>query len=153
MRQLSAFSKRGAEKVVENKHGVKATKWEVDEYHNALSARNRNANRRKAEEAEIGLNYEGFDRPITRAEMGLESNNELRPMRNRWKKAVTRAELDAAIEAVSKQSHGQYWKNRDDLYKENYLRSLGTEFSQGSEEVQKLIDKINTNVCTTDEGC
>lgn len=141
--KLKRFGERGAEQVKVNSHGVQVTAYELREYNIDRSIRNRSFNQRKKELGNIKIDAPGFDEPLTRAEMGRVSERELRPIKNRFEKARTKSEFLDAAKTARKQSDSSFWEDRDELYKENFLKSIDNELGQ-NEKTELLKTKIKS---------
>lgn len=143
LNSLKRFSKRGAEEVVANKHGVETTNWHLKEYSIARSTRNRMTNQRKKELDNLEIDIAGFDKPLTRAELGRTDANEMRPLSDRFKTARNKKEFEQAFNTALNQARGNYLFIRDSQFKENWLNSAKV-YLQGSDGYNELIQFVES---------
>lgn len=123
---LKRFLKKGAEKPVVNKQGVKTTKYELNELRLKLNRINRERAKRLAEM-----------KPSTeKGTMGSIQQNALRPKKFNFESQSAKS-WDKFVESVEKQSLPGYWDERLKKYKENFLVGLKNEF--GSSPLYELI--------------
>lgn len=141
LNSLKRFSNRGSEEVVVNKHGVETTKWHLKEYSIARATRNRATNQRKKELDNLEINIVGFDKPLTRAELGRTDANEMRPLSDRFKTARNKKEFEKAFNTAIYQSDPNYFYIRDNQFKENWLKSAKV-YLQGSDGYNELIEFV-----------
>lgn len=113
---LKRFLKKGAEKTVVNKQGVKTTKYELNE----LRLKVNRINRERAKKlAEMEPNTE-------KGTMGSIQQNALRPKKFNFESQSTKS-WDKFVESVEKQALPGYWDERLKKYKENFLKGLENE--------------------------
>lgn len=141
LNSLKRFSNRGAEEVVSNKHGVEVTKWHLKEYSIARATRNRATNKRKKELDNLEIDLPGFDKPLTRAELGRTDSNEMRPLVDRFKTARNKKEFEKAFNTAIYQSDPNYFYIRDNRFKENWLNAARA-YLQGADGYNELIQFV-----------
>jgi hypothetical protein len=127
---LKRFLKKGAEKTVVNKHGVKTTKYALNE----LRLKVNRINRERAKKlTEMEPNTE-------KGTMGSIQQNSLRPKKFNFETQSTRS-WEKFVESVDKQARPGYWEERLNSYKENFLKGLENEFSY-SPQYETIKEKI-----------
>lgn len=131
---LKRFLKKGAEKTVVNKQGVKTTKYELNE----LRLKVNRINRERAKKlAEMEPNTE-------KGTMGSIRQNSLRPKKFNFETQSTRS-WEKFVESVEKQSLPGYWDERLNKYKENFLKGLENELGSSPlyESIKEKIEHIS----------
>ena len=128
---LSRFLKRGAEKPYTSKNGVKTTTWERKEigYKVAQINRQRTSKRKRANVS----TYKGT--------MGSIQANNLNPKKYNIDK-IRPQEWDKFIETVEKQIKSNYYHDKMERYKENYIKGLYNVFGAKCNGIIGIVENI-----------
>lgn len=145
LNMLKRFSKRGAERVVEipiNEYGSKTTVWQKQESARLASI----VNKKRQERLDMLNNVEMLNAQgklgYTLGErfgMGLASRNKLKPTKS-FTKAQSQADIKEKLRALMKESGTTYFSDRDELLKENYIRTLAENYK--ATDIADVVAKI-----------
>lgn len=133
IKSFQRFLKKGAEKTVYTKQGVKTTAYEVGEMRIKVAAINR-------ERARILKKM----KPSTeKGTMGSIKQNSLMPKQFNLENMSVQA-WQKFVESVEKQSASSYWTERYKQYKENYLKAFDNQLggTPKAERIRKLIEAM-----------
>lgn len=125
------FLRKGQEVIVETKGGVITTKWAIDE----LKIKKRIVNLRRSiarKKANVST-YTGTMHTI--------EENQLRPLEKDIEKLYP-GQFQTFSYKLEKHAKSQYYKEQDELYKENYLQALITVFDYLAGEIYQIVEKI-----------
>lgn len=131
---LKRFLKKGAEQTVVNKHGVKTTKYELNELRLMLNRINRERAKKLA-----------AMKPSTeKGTMGSIQQNALRPKKFNFETQSAQS-WDKFLESVEKQARPGYWDERLKKYKENFLKGLENELGSSPlyEAIKEKIEAMS----------
>ena len=142
---LKRFSKRGAEEVITapgNKYNLKLTKWQKEEMTRRAGVVNRRRKQRLKEISEQEVKHRGKKTGYTKGELGMGSydENSLKPI-NAFTPSMTRNDLDDKSRILQKESQSNYWSKREDLHKENYIKSIEENLGSSS-DVKEIVNTI-----------
>ena len=142
---LKRFLKEGAEEIVDapgNQYGTKTTKWHIQEMGRLKGI----VNRRKQERLEMFKDIEMASSEGSlgyslgeRFGMGLASRNQLSPT-NSFTPSQTQTDVNFKLSSLMKQSKTEYYNEKDELLKNNYIRELERNFNR--EDVSDIINAI-----------
>lgn len=133
---LNRFLRAGAEEKIVTSKGVKTTKYEKKE----VGIRVRRVNRFRKKE------LESITPSTERGTMGTIRENNLRPKKYDIEKIRDKSNWKNYIEMVERQSRESYYIERDELYKENLLKAMRSEYGAKGRKLINLIKKIPANV-------
>lgn len=150
LNSLKRFSKRGSETLVvapESDYNVLITKWQKQEINRRVGMINRKREERRKMIADIEMQQKGKDLGYKKGDFGMGklSDRELMPM-NKFTPKSTHASIKAKWKSVMKESSNMYWEWRDDLHKQNYIKSLTENFNENDvKDVIKAIEDMDYN--------
>lgn len=140
---LRRFSQKGAEELVDvpdNDYNLKITKWQKEEINRRVATINRTRKQRlqKMQETEAkqggkGLGYSAV--PM----MGKADQLSLSPVKG-FTKYMNRADLKKRYQQILKESQSGFWSARDERTRQNYIKALLQNFSEG--DVADVIKSI-----------
>ena len=147
LNMLKRFSKRGAEKIVEapyNEYGSRTTKWQVQESARMVGIVNRKRQERldKLNMVEM-MNSQG-KLGYTVGEMfgmGLASKNKLKPTKS-FTASQSQADIKQKFRALMTESATNYHMNRDEILKDNYIRTLAENYK--ATDIADVVAKIKS---------
>lgn len=141
---LRRFSERGAEKLVKMPNNaydsVKITKWQRDDMRRRKRTINRNRKKRKELIESIEMESRGEKLGYTKAQMGKISERELDPIKD-FTPHMDHQDRREKFRVMLRESQNNYWKNRDDIMKQAYIKSLENNFNPN--EIVDIIDAID----------
>lgn len=145
LNMLKRFSRRGAETVVEapnNDYGTKTTKWQKQEMERMSGIVNRKRQERldRLNLVEM-MNSEG-ELGYTLGQMfgmGLASMNKLQPTRA-FTPSQSQKDIKYKQRALLKESSTNYFRDRDEILKENYIQALLENYDQN--DIKDVISAI-----------
>lgn len=141
---LQRFSRKGAEKIVEipdTDYNIKTTKWQLTETNRRVGIINRaRANRREMiENLDMSSRGEKLGYKKRDAGMGTANENQLKPMNVSTHK-MTQTGWKIKWKSARKESSSVYWDDREQLLKDNYIKSIRENFNE--DDVKDLIESI-----------
>jgi len=147
LNMLKRFSKRGAERIVEapeNEYGTKTTLWQRQETARMVGLVNR---RRQERLDRLNLvemaNSEG-KLGYTLGQMfgmGLASVNKLKPTKA-FTKSQSQTDLKYKLRSLMDESRKNYYKDRDQLLKDNYIKALTENYAES--DIRDVISAIRS---------
>lgn len=139
VKSAERFLRKGAEEPITTQQGIKTTKWEVQEtrYKVQQINRQRSAKRKKA------------DVSTEKGTMGTIQANALQPKKFNIN-TISPSNWEAFKKSVEKQVGSNYYQEKDERYKENYLKALYNVFSSQDDfyQLQWYIKQIPASVLT-----
>ncbi|MBO7714060.1 MAG: hypothetical protein J6S85_10850 [Methanobrevibacter sp.] len=148
LNMLKRFSKRGAEKIVEapgNEYGSKTTVWQIQETGRMVGIVNRKRQERLAKLNLVEMANASGKLGYTVGQMfgmGLASKNKLSPTKG-FTMSQTQADIRYKFRALINESRANYHKDRDQILKENYIRTLEQNFDVDDiKDVTKAIEQM-----------
>lgn len=144
---LKRFSRRGAEEIVElpgNEYRTKTTKWQKQEMARMVGIVNRKRQERldRLNVVEM-MNSEG-KLGYTLGQMfgmGLASVNKLSPTRA-FTRSQSQKDVNYKMRSLINESKTSYYKDRDQLLKDNYIRALTENYNEV--DIRDVISAIRT---------
>ncbi len=131
LNSIERFMRKGAEKPIITKEGVKTTVYEKKE----LAIKVRTINQRRAAELKKAA-------PSTeKGTMGTIRENNLKPKQfdiNKIKKYY----WEKFKESVKKESSDSYFQDKYERYKENFMKGLENAFGEKGKELQEIAEQI-----------
>lgn len=131
LNSIERFMRKGAEKPIITKEGVKTTAYEKKE----IEIKVRAINQRRAAELKKAA-------PSTeKGTMGTIRENNLKPKQVNIDK-IKKSDWEKFKESVEKQSRDSYFQDKYERYKENFMKGLENTFGEKGKELQKIAEKI-----------
>lgn len=145
LNSLKRFSKRGSEEIVDvpgNDYNLKTTRWQKNEMSRRAATINRVRAKRRKEFAEIEMTDRGKKVGYTRGALGMGRAEEksLEPIKPFTPK-MGRADFNMKNKILLKESQSTYWNERDELMKQNYIKSLKENFNEN--DIKDVVENIN----------
>lgn len=145
LNSLKRFSKRGAEEIVEvpgNDYNLKTTKWQKNEMSRRAATINRVRARRRKEIAETEMKDRGKKVGYKRGDLGMGRAEErsLEPIKPFTSK-MSRSDFNMKNKILLKESQSTYWNERDELMRQNYIKSLKENFNEN--DIKDVINAVN----------
>ena len=137
LNSLERFMRKGAEKPIVTKEGIKTTVYEKKE----ISIKVRAINQRRATELKKAA-------PSTeKGTMGTVRENNLKPKQYDIDK-IKKSDWKKFVESVEKQSKDSYASDRYDRYKENFIKGLENAFGEKGSELIEIAKQIDAETLT-----
>lgn len=134
---LERFMRKGAEKPIVTKEGIKTTAYEKKE----IAIKVRAINQRRAAELKKAA-------PSTeKGTMGTIRENNLKPKKYDIDK-IKKSDWKKFVESVEKQSKDSYASDRYDRYKDNFLKGLENAFGEKGSELIEIAKQIDAETLT-----
>lgn len=147
LNMLKRFSRRGAETIIEapyNEYGTKTTKWQRQETSRLVGIVNRRRKERldrlnivemASSEGKLGYTLgQMFG-------MGLASSNKLQPTKA-FTKSQSQTDLKYKLRSLMEESRNKYYLDRDQLLKDNYIRTLLENYNES--DIKDVINNIKS---------
>lgn len=132
LNSLERFMRKGAEKPIVTKEGVKTTAYEKKE----IAIKVRAINQRRAAELKKAA-------PSTeKGTMGTVRNNNLRPKKYDIDK-IKKSDWKKFVESVEKQSKDSYNTDKYERYKNNFVKGLENAFGEKGRELIDIVEQMN----------
>lgn len=143
IKSLQRFTERGSEELVEAKTDdtIYLTKWQSDELVRRAKRINQERARRREELESKELINQGEGLGYTRGAVGMGKAEalQLRPTKPFTPK-MSKGDINRKFEHFRRESQSDYWKKRDILMRDNYIRALQNNFNP--KDVKGIIEKI-----------
>lgn len=149
---LKRFSKKGAEKIVvlpNTDYNLKTTKWQKREMSISLATINRRRKKRYEIVANTEIKSRCESQGYKRGDIGIGkiAEYEVRPMKMTSKK-MTQSGLKARFEAIRKEIPVNFWDDKDNLLKENFLKGLkanynASKYKSAVEAIEKRVTEMS----------
>lgn len=134
---LERFMRKGAEKPIVTKEGIKTTAYEKKE----IAIKVRAINQRRAAELKKAA-------PSTeKGTMGTIRENNLKPKKYDIDK-IKKSDWKKFVESVEKQSRDSYAADRYERYKDNFIKGLENAFGEKGAELIEIAKQINAETLT-----
>lgn len=134
---LERFMRKGAEKPIVTKEGIKTTAYEKKE----IAIKVRVINQRRAAELKKAA-------PSTeKGTMGTVRENNLKPKKYDIDK-IKKSDWKKFVESVEKQSRDSYAADRYERYKDNFIKGLENAFGEKGAELIEIAKQINAEILT-----
>lgn len=131
LNSLERFMRKGAEKPIITKEGIKTTAYEKKE----IEIKVRAINQRRAVELKKAA-------PSTeKGTMGTVRNNNLKPKKYDIDK-IKKSDWEKFKESVEKQARDSYFQNKYERYKENFMKALENVFGEKGKKLQEIVKQI-----------
>ena len=145
LNSLSRFSQKGAEKIVtapDNYYNLQMTNWQKKEMTRRTAVINRKRDKRREMIADVDLTSRGKKVGYKKGNLGMGKADQvaLEPM-NAFTHKMTRADLRMKFKNILRESQEGYWMQREQLLKENYIKSLEQNFRE--KDIKDVIKKID----------
>lgn len=132
LNSLERFMRKGAEKPIVTKEGVKTTAYEKKE----IEIKVRAINQRRAAELKKAA-------PSTeKGTMGTVRNNNLKPKKYDIDK-IKKSDWKKFVESVEKQSKDSYNVDKYERYKKNFIKGLENVFGEKGRKLIDMVEQIN----------
>lgn len=132
LNSIKRFMRKGAEKPIVTKEGVKTTAYEKKELQIKIRAIN---NRRAAERKKANVSTE-------KGTMGTIRANNLQPKQVNIDK-VKKSDWNKFVESVEKQARDSYASDKYERYKENFLKGLENAFGESGKDLIEIAKQID----------
>lgn len=131
---LQRFTRRGAEELVSipgNEYNLKTTKWQKEEMSRRVGVinRKRTMRRKKLEEIEMQAGGENLGYTVGQFGMGQADKVALEPMKP-FSAKMNMADLKMKWKHIQKESQSGYWNWRDELMRDNFIKTLKQNFQK-----------------------
>ena len=134
---LERFMRKGAEKPIVTKEGIKTTAYEKKE----IAIKVRSINQRRAAELKKAA-------PSTeKGTMGTIRENNLKPKKYDIDK-IKKSDWKKFVESVEKQSRDSYAADRYERYKDNFIKGLENAFGEKGAELIEIAKQIDSETLT-----
>lgn len=137
LNSIERFMRKGAEKPIVTKEGIKTTTYEKKEIE--IKVRGINA-RRTAERKRANVSTE-------KGTMGTIRENNLRPKQVDINK-IKKSDWEKFKESVEKQARDSYFQGKYERYKENFMKGLENAFGEKGRELQEIATQISAERLT-----
>lgn len=150
LRALRAFSKKGAEELVDvpgSDYNLKITKWQKTQMLRRATQISKVRDKVRQEIADLDMTRAGKSLGYSRGDFGMGKASELslRPVKAFTPK-MTRTDLKKKYKGLQKESQSTYWAKRDELLRDNIKKAIRDNFREEDiEEVLEAIDKMSPN--------
>ena len=144
IKSLQRFTQRGSEEIVTapyTDNNIQLTKWQRDEMSIRAGIINRKRNLRRKELEQTDLESRGKLLGYTRGDIGMGKVEaiQLRPT-STFTKKMEKRDVKAKWEHFMRESQSDYWKKRDILMRENFIKALEQNFNP--EDVKDIVKNI-----------
>lgn len=137
LNSIERFMRKGAEKPIVTKEGIKTTAYEKKEIEIKVRAINA---RRTAERKRANVSTE-------KGTMGTIRENNLRPKQVDINK-VKKSDWEKFKESVEKQARDSYFQDKYERYKANFMKGLENAFGEKGKELQEIAEQIQAEQLT-----
>ena len=137
LNSIERFMRKGAEKPIVTKEGIKTTTYEKKEIEIKVRAINA---RRSAERKRANVSTE-------KGTMGTIRENNLRPKQVNINK-IKKSDWEKFKESVEKQARDSYFQGKYERYKENFMKGLENAFGEKGRELQEIAAQISAEQLT-----
>lgn len=131
LNSIERFMRKGAEKPIVTKEGIKTTAYEKKEIEIKVRAINA---RRTAERKRANVSTE-------KGTMGTIRENNLRPKQVDINK-IKKSDWEKFKESVEKQARDSYFQDKYERYKKNFIKGLENVFGEKGKELQNIVEQI-----------
>ena len=144
LKSLQTFTQRGSETIVDvpiTDSNIQMTQWQKSEMSKRAAIINRKRTQRRKELEAQELQHGGKELGYTRGEIGMGKAEavQLRPTATFTPKMEKR-DLKAKWEHFMRESQSDYWKKRDILMRENYIKALEQNFNP--KDIKDIVQHI-----------
>ena len=144
LKSLQTFTQRGSETIVDvpiTDSNIQMTQWQKSEMSKRAAIINRRRNARRQELEAQELQHGGKSLGYTRGDIGMGKAEavQLRPT-HAFTPKMEKRDLKAKWEHFMRESQSTYWKKRDILLRENYIKALEENFNPN--EVKDIVQHI-----------
>lgn len=144
LKSLQSFTQRGSETIItipNTDNNIQVTKWQRDEMTKRASVINRKRTIRRKELEQTELENRGKALGYTRGDIGMGKVEaiQLRPT-STFTKKMSKADVKAKWEHFMRESQSDYWKKRDVLMRENFIKALEQNFNP--KDVKDIVANI-----------
>lgn len=139
MNSLARFNRKGAEKPVVSKTGLKATAWEKREIGLKVAQINRERTKERKRLEAMDVTSRGEPVGLKRGQMGSIRMNELRPKTFNFDKIRSGKEWEKYKESVNAQTDHSVRKRIMEGYKTNYLKAIDNVFGDHATKLKDML--------------
>lgn len=141
---LRRFSERGAEEIVavpDNDYTLKMTKWQKKEMKRREVIVNQARKRQLERVANIEMTSRGESLGYKKGDIGMGKAEEiaLEPVKA-FTPSMNRRDLNKRFAQLRKESQSNYWNKRNEIMRENYIRTIETNFPEAM--VSDIVESI-----------
>ena len=146
LRSLQNFTQRGSEEIVraDTKDNIYLTKWQKQELEKRARTINSERDRRREELESKELIHKGEGLGYTRGAVGMQKAEalQLRPTKAFTPK-MTKSDINEKMRHFRKESQSTYWKKRDILMRDNYIKALKEHFNSKANDIIAKIQSMD----------
>ena len=143
---LRRFSQKGKEEIItvpDNDYNLKITKWQKEEMSRRAAVINRRRKQRLKQIQEIEVKQGGKSLGYKRGDVGMGRADEiaLKPV-NAFTPKMNRNDLKYKHRQLMKESRDRYYKEKEELLKENYIQGIKNTYNTEDPIIQDVIESI-----------
>lgn len=147
IRRLERFQNKNATDLItvpETRENIKITRWQYNELNKVVEQVNKNRENRKNKLDKIQLKSGGKPLNYTRGQLGMGSytENELKPTKA-FSSTMENYDVKARYKSLLIQSSDSYFRKRDLILRENYIKTLKQEFGNDSKPIIEKIESMS----------
>lgn len=146
LKSLQSFTQRGSEEIVraETQDTIFITKWQKQELEKRAKVINVERDRRREELESKELIHKGEGLGYTRGAVGMGKAEalQLRPTKAFTSK-MSKADVNAKMKHYRRESQSTYWKKRDILMRDNYIKALKEQFNSKANDIIAKIQSMD----------
>lgn len=145
LKSLQNFTQRGSEQLVraETQDNIYLTKWQKQELTKRAKVINAERDRRREELESKELIHKGEGLGYTRGAVGMGKAEalQLRPT-TPFTPKMRKSDINARMEHYRRESQSTYWKKRDILMRDNYIKALKKSFNSRADDIIAKIQNM-----------
>lgn len=146
IRSMDRFLKRGSETPVENKQGIKVTKWERKETAIKYATWNRKLSQERKKQELQEVTSQGKPTGLKRGEMGSVRMKSLSPRKFDFEKVKSKKEWDKLVARVEKNLLDTNDKDKMEMFKMNYIKGIYRVFGEHGEDIARKLKQLPASV-------
>lgn len=144
LKSLQSFTQRGSEEIVDipnTNNNIQMTKWQREEMSKRAKLINDKRYYRRQKLEAQPLSNQGKPLGYTKGDIGMGKveANQLRPTKA-FTKSMDKYSVAEKMKHLMKESQSDYWRKRDILMRENFIKALEENFNP--EDIKDVIEKI-----------
>lgn len=144
LKSLQSFTQRGSEEIVDipnTNNNIQMTKWQREEMSKRAKLINDKRYYRRQKIEAQPLSNQGTSLGYTRGDIGMGKveANQLKPTKA-FTKSMDKYSVAEKMKHLLKESQSDYWKKRDILMRENFIKALEENFNP--EDIKDVVEQI-----------
>ena len=143
LNKLDRFTRRGAEKLTKNAHGVNIMEWEKKEKAILLRSVHNVQNREYKALASRDQMSRGRSDGFSTEQMGSRRLKELKPTKDRTETVRSRTEFEKFVAGMEKKLSGKEAIADEINYRENFYKAIDNKLGSRGENLKKILDQID----------